>query len=128
MRATVLFLVLFTNAIFAETNEFDIHARLFVDGRLVSTPRVLALPGESAELSTMSDTVPDKIDVRIVATDDNDKSEDGIFLKFNVYYRRGNRIIEASPAILVKPGVPTTVTLADKKGADVKLEVSAVRF
>jgi hypothetical protein len=110
----------------AATAQFDLQAQLIVDGKLVATPRVLALPGEAAELSSMTDTSHDKLKIRITASDDGGKIPGGIAMQFEIYYRKGKKIVEADPEIVAKPGEQTSIFIGKKK--DVELKIKAVRM
>jgi hypothetical protein len=130
MRLLFTFLLLFLAplAASAATTEYDIQAQLFVEGKLVASPRLLTVPGEPAELSQMTDTSKDKIRIRIIATDDSHKIENGIALKFEIYYRKGKKIVESSPEITAKPGEQNTLDIGKANHQNVELKVRAIRI
>ena len=129
MKLLVLFFAFLTSLFsFAATQSYQITTKFFVDGKLVSSPRITTLPGEAAEVSQHSDDSPDNIKIKVIATDlSNDKVKDGILMKFDIVYQNGARILKASPEILAASGSDADITIGDKKG-EIQLKVTAIRL
>src|SRR5258707_908767 len=97
--------VLTSTAVFAVPKHYRINSQLFIDGKLVSSPQVIANAGEPAEIMQVSENPHKEVKMKVVATSlSNENIRDGILLKFDVEYISGSRTVKSSPQILAKSG------------------------
>lgn len=123
MKGFILLAVTFFSVTAFANNRYKINAKIFVDGKLVSTPQLIVNEGELAEMDI------DHVKFKVLATDVADeKVKDEILMKLNVEYNSDSRQIVAAPQILAKAGSEATIRLADRHGnRDAQMKVVASR-
>lgn len=121
-------LALCASVTFASTKHFRIAAEIYVDGKLVSTPRVVTNADESAEINSVSENPHQELKLKVVASDDTTKVRDGIRMKFDVEYFDGFKTVKSSPKIVAKPGSESTIYVGNSKLAQgVEMKFVATR-
>lgn len=111
---------------FAEGSHYKIMAQLFVRGRLVSTSQLLINEGEEAQVNTVSENPHREVKFNVVAFEaTSDRVKEAILLKFEMEYFNGVKTRKASPEILAKAGVESTISMGDK-AANRKMEMKVI--
>ena len=105
---------------------YDLQMELTIDGKHVSSPRVLVKPGETASVTQQSET--DNSFIEVVATEGTLQNHSGILMKFVVgtIDKDGKRTIVSHPEILAKENEPATITVGQKNGSPEELSLSVV--
>lgn len=130
MKALVFVVTILSSPlVFATVQHYQIDSKIFVDGKLVSSPRVITNANEVAEISQVSENSKNELRMRVVASDmTNEHVKDGILMKFDVSYTINGRTIKSSPQILAKTGQPASIEVGDETGKPaMKIELTATR-
>lgn len=127
MKLLGLILVMISCSAFAATNGYDLKMDLSINGKHVSSPRVIVKAGEMATVNQKKDTQESFIEV--IATEGKVQNNKGIMMNFTVGYigKNGERIIVSKPQILAKENEPALITVGEKDGTELSLSVIAQR-
>lgn len=128
MKALFFLIALVTAPIaFAATQHYQLDSKVFVDGKLISSPRLTVYANEAAEIKQHLDSPASELRMKVIASDvTNENVQNGILMKFDVSYLTGGRTIKSSPQIIAKAGEPATIEVGNKERT-VKIEVIATR-
>jgi len=89
-----------------------ISAKLFINGKLISSPKIITIAGETAEISQISEEHQSIYRMKVLATNASDeKIKDGILMKFDIEANDGTSIIKSTPQVLTKIGSEATITV-----------------
>jgi hypothetical protein len=130
MNGFILSLIACLNATaFASTNQYRIETRLFVDGKLISSPQIVTRENEAAEISETNENPRNQVKIKVVASDVSDERvKDEVLMKFDVEYASDHRWVKSAPQVLAKPGSEATIRVADRQGdRDVQMKVIVTR-
>lgn len=118
-----------TLAAFAAPTTYHIHSQVFIDGKLISSPRIVTLAGEAAEITQTGDNQTDKFSLKVTPENiSNNEIKDGILMKFDIEYTYGSRSIKSSPQVITKSGSEASVSIGKIQGKEeVLLKVTATR-
>ncbi len=85
--------------------------------------------GLPAEVSQVSEDSKEKMNMKVIVSDlSNEKIKDGILMKFDIEYSRGDQTIRSSPEILAKSGSEAMVSVGKTQTQEeVTLKVIATR-
>lgn len=127
MRLVIVVLAFISSSAFALTNGYDLKIDLSMNGKHISSPRVIAKAGETASISQKTDTEESFIEV--VATEGSIQNHNGILMNFvvGVIDKNGQRVIKAKPQILAKENETAQITVAEEDGNQLSLSVTATR-
>ncbi len=127
MKMLVTVLAFVGSSAFAATNGYDLKMDLSLNGKHVSSPRVIVKAGETATVTQKTDTEESFIEV--VATEGSIQNHEGILMNFvvGVIGKNGERTIKAKPQVLAKENEPALITVGEKNGEEVSLSVVANR-
>lgn len=108
---------------------FKVNAEVFIDGKLVSSPKFVVGPNESAEMEVKSDNPKTAFKMKILASDfSSEKIPDGIDLKMEVGYKTMHSHYSANPRAIVAPGRPGTVTIGSSNSETLEIRILAERL
>lgn len=128
MKGLILLAVTFFSATAFASHRYKISAKIFVAGKLISTPQMLINEGEPAEMEIGDAQAHDRIKLKILATDVADeKVKDEILMKMNVEYTSPSHQIITAPQILAKPGAEATIRIGARRDIDAQMKVVASR-
>ena len=129
MKALVFVIAMLAAPIaFATAQQYQLDSKVFVNGKLISSPRLTTNANESAEITQHSDIPISDLRMKVIASDmTNENVKNGILMKFDVSYLVNGRTIKSTPQILAKAGEPATIEVGDK-GSTMKIEVTATRI
>ena len=127
MKMLVMVLAFVGSSAFAATNGYDLKMDLSLNGKHISSPRVIVKAGETATVTQKTDTEENFIEV--VATEGSIQKHKGILMNFvvGVIGKNGERTIKAKPQVLAKENEPAQITVGEKNGEEVSLSVVANR-
>lgn len=127
MKLLGLALILVGSSAFASTNGYDLKMDLSMNGKHVSSPRIILKAGEKGTINQKTDTEESFIEV--VATEGQVQNNKGIMMNFTVGYigKNGERTIVSKPQILAKENEPALITVGEKDGTELSLSVVAKR-
>lgn len=127
MKMLVMVLAFVGSSAFAATNGYDLKMDLSLNGKHISSPRVIVKAGETATVTQKTDTEESFIEV--VATEGSIQNHKGILMNFvvGVIGKNGERTIKATPQVLAKENEPAQITVGEKNGEEVSLSVVAKR-
>lgn len=127
MKLLGLALLMVGSSAFASTNGYDLKMDLSMNGKHVSSPRIIVKAGEKGTINQKTDTEESFIEV--VATEGQVQNNKGIMMNFTVGYigKNGERTIVSKPQILAKENEPAQITVGEKDGTELSLSVVAKR-
>ncbi len=119
----ILFLATSSPA-FAASTAYDLRMDLALDGKHVSSPRVIVKEGESATVTQEIDSQTQFIEV--IATPGKIQKHAGILMKFIIgtIGPNGERTILAKPQVLATEGKPARITQNNSKSGAEQLSLS----
>ncbi|MFN7728293.1 MAG: hypothetical protein ACK5P7_03980 [Bdellovibrio sp.] len=127
MKLLGLALIMVGNSVFASTNGYDLKIDLSMNGKQVSTPRLILKAGEVGKINQSTDG--EKSFIEVVATEGQVQKHKGILMNFTVGHisKNGERTIVSKPQILAKENEPASITISEKDGTEISLSVLAKR-
>lgn len=104
-------------------DQIRVEAQLLVNGKVVSSPRIVTVAGERAEISQRG--LKDQIRMGVTPTPSNSKMDE-IVLDMDIKFVSGERVIHSSPQVYVKAGVDAVMTLEESSATEkIQLKVMA---
>lgn len=127
MKLVAIVLAFICSSAFASTNGYDLKMDLSLNGKHVSSPRLIVKAGETASISQKTDTEESFIEV--VATEGSIQNHQGILMNFivGVIDQNGQRVIKAKPQILANENEAAQITVGENNGDEISLSVVATR-
>ncbi len=118
---TKLLLVAFTFfgfSAFANPQVYDLKMELFINGKHISSPRIITRGNETASISQKTDTEESFIDV--IATEGEIDGNKGILMNFVVGLigKDGKRKILSNPRILTRENEKAEIKVGNNRDAD----------
>lgn len=93
----------------AASAHYKIAAKIFIDGKYVSSPTIVTNGDEEAEISQGTDDSVNRLTLTIKASDEsNEVTTDGIRLKMTLHYQSASRTLVSAPDLVVQPGHEVT--------------------
>lgn len=124
----LIFCFFIASSAFASTNGYDLKMEVSMNGKHVSSPRVITKEGETASIT--QDSNGNKMFVEVVATEKPTDNKKAIHMNFVVgtISPTGEKKIEATPQIITMENEKATISVGNKKGkSDFSLTVIAKR-
>lgn len=119
LRSFLIAIAVFSQAVFAAKDQIKVEAQLLVNGKVMSSPKIVALAGEPASVST------NHMRMNVTAKPADVKMEDFV-LDMYFKYVYGDRTIESSPQVYLKAGQEAIMTLEESSaGEKIQLRVNA---
>lgn len=127
MKLVAIVLAFIGSSAFASTNGYDLKMDLSLNGKHVSSPRLIVKAGETAYINQKTDTEESFIEV--VATEGSIQNHQGILMNFivGVIDQNGQRVIKAKPQILANENEAAQITVGENNGDEISLSVVATR-
>jgi type II secretory pathway component GspD/PulD (secretin) len=121
-------IALFSSSAFATSAGYEMKMDLSINGKLVSSPRVIALAGEKASVTQRLEKSKNGTFIEVVATEDQGEFK-GILMKFVVgtIDRDGKKTILATPSIIATENEKAEVSVSDNGKQEYALSVIASR-
>lgn len=102
--------------------------QVYVDGALISSPKIISNSGETAKITQVSENPHRELSVKVVATEAPSSSANAILMKFDVSYVANGKTVKASPQIIARAGEPASIEVGPVAGKpEMKLTVTATR-
>lgn len=126
MKLLGIALLVTTSSAFASSNAYDLKMDLSINGKHVSSPRVIVKEGEPATIAQK--TGAEEQFIEVVATEGSVHSHKGILMKFTVgtIGKNGERIIVSKPQILAKEGESAKITESDTNTGKEHISLSVI--
>lgn len=102
-----------------------ISSSIFVDGKLVSKPRISVLAGEAATVTQSDAKHMNSTSLKVVATESdipNMPNSKGILLNMDVYTKRNGHEIRSTPQLVLQEGRTGSIEIVDDDGKSLKIE------
>jgi type II secretory pathway component HofQ len=127
MKLAVIVLIFVGSYAFAGASGYDLKIDLAVNGKIVSSPRILVKAGEMGTIVQKNDA--EESFVEVIATEGTINNHSGILMNFNIGFidKNGKRNISSSPQILATENKPAQITVGEKNGTVMSLSVVAHR-
>lgn len=127
MKLVALVLAFLCSPAFASTVSYDLKMELSINGKPVSSPRLIVKSGEMGSISQTADTEESFIEV--IATEGQVQGHKGIMMNFTIGYigKNSDRTIVSKPQILAKENEPALITVGEKDGTELSVSVVAKR-
>lgn len=112
---------------FASTGGYDLKMDLSLNGKLVSSPRMIVKAGEKAMITQSNNSEESFIEV--TAKEGPIQNHKGILMNFVVgtVGKDGKRTVLSEPQILAKENEPAQITVDEANGSKMSLSVVAKR-
>jgi hypothetical protein len=125
----LLTLTLLVPAAMAAPKQYQVATQIYIDGKLVSAPRIAVTENIFAEVSQVAEDSPNHLTLKILASEMSTETvKDGIMLKMDLDYASDGRTVKSSPKLLAEAGKEATVQIAYGPGKhEVQLKVKAIR-
>lgn len=113
------------SAFAATTNGYDLKMDLSLNGKHISSPRVIVKESETATITQKTDT--EETFIEVVAAEREIQNHKGILMKFTVgtISKDGQRTIISKPQILANENEKAQITVG-KSGGSVNLSLSVL--
>lgn len=127
MKLVAIVLAFISGSAFGSTKGYDLKMDLSLNGKHVSSPRLIVKAGETATITQKTQTEESFIEV--IATEGSIQNHQGILMNFivGVIDHNGQRVIKAKPRILAKENEAAQITVGGNNGDEVSLSVVANR-
>ena len=124
MKTLFLIAILLGTSALAREKGYDLKIKLAINGKLVSSPRMIVREGEKAIISQKTEREESFIEV--IATEGASQGHKGIMMNFKVgrISKNGQRIIISNPQVLVRENKTATFMVSDDKNEKEKLSLS----
>lgn len=106
-----------------DKNYFKITTKIIVDGKLVSSPQILAK--ENQEASIIISNNSQGLKMKLVAN--NDAKNNGIDINYDIEYKNGKDEMRANPHMIVMPNQEGVIRIASDSGHSYEMKVIAER-
>jgi hypothetical protein len=127
-KITTLICILVGSSAFASTNGYDLKMELSMNGKHVSSPRVITKEGETASIT--QDSNGEKIFMDVIATEKPTDNKQAILMKFVVgtISATGEKKIVSTPQIIALENQKAEIKVGNQPGKeDLALSVIATR-
>ena len=96
--------------------KYEISSKLFINGKLVSQPVMLAEAGQAAEISQTTENSLDQVKLKVVANDvvNGKQSDQSVQMKFDISYLSESQKVEAKPQIVALLGEEASISSYDE--------------
>lgn len=121
---------LLSSTAFAASTGYDLNLELSINGKHISSSRIVALAGEKASITQRMENSKDGNFIEVVATEGEIQGKKGILMNFVVgtIDRDGKKTILARPSILSTENQKAEMTVSEENNKDsVSLSVVAQR-
>jgi hypothetical protein len=96
---------------------YEIDAKVFVNGSLVSSPKIITQDGRAAEIQTVNEFPPGTIKVKALPRDTSTRdARKNVQLNMEIGYKNGSQDLKYTPEIKTKLGTEVTAIQKDKDG------------
>ncbi len=128
MKLAFVFFMFLSTAAMASTAGYDLKMDLSLNGKNVSSPRVVVKAGEMASITQTSEKGEASSFIEVVVSEGEIKNHKGILIKFKVgsISKTGERTVLSEPQILAKENEPAKVTVSNKEGGIEQISLSVV--
>lgn len=117
-------LLVMSGSAFASSTAYDLRMNLAIDGKHVSSPRVIVKEGASATITQEIDS--QKQFIEVIATESKIQKQAGVRMKFviGLIGANGERTILARPQVIATEGKPAQITQNDTLSGEERLSLS----
>jgi hypothetical protein len=106
---TAALIFLFSLASWAAPQAYRIETQLFIDGKLISTPRIGTILGEEASIKQTSED-DQHMEMKVTA---KEQANSMVLIKVDFDYSNGSQTIKATPHLLANAGEEATVEVGE---------------
>lgn len=126
MKILICFLMFISmQAALAARPRIDVKTELLVNGKVVASPRIIAVSGESAEITQGARNSKDRMRMKILAKPTSEKTDE-IMVDMDLEYTVGDRRLHSTPQVFARAGQQATLTLEEStKEEKIQLKITA---
>lgn len=107
---------------------FNVQSKLYVDGRLVSSPRIVTRANQKASIDFSEQKNKEFLKMELIARDEPKTDHtNSIKINFDIVYKLGNENMHSKPRLVVLPGQMAIVKFKTESGHIFELQVIAAR-
>jgi hypothetical protein len=107
---------------------YHIQSKIYLDKKLVASPRIMTRANQRASISLSKKDSPDNLTLSLVASDAaKTKKGEPIRIKFDVRYANGKEKLHSNPQIIVLPNQMGGLSFSSDKGHVFEVQVIATR-
>jgi len=81
-----------------QAQSFTISSQIYIDGKLVSSPKIIAHPDQKALVTIFNKANQDKLTMALIASNTDNQA---INLSYDIQYHLGNSTIHVAPKLIV---------------------------
>lgn len=111
-----------------ERDQFKVSAKIFVDGRHVSSPTIVTVEGEEASISQVRDDGSDALHMELIATNEPGAAPGAIRLEMRVRSEREGRVVDSRPTLILSENREGTVEVGSRNGPTFSMNVTVDRI
>lgn len=109
-------------------DQFKISAKVFVDGRHISSPTIVTVEGEEASISQVREDGTDALHMEVVARNEPGAAPGAIRLEMRVRSERDGRVVDSRPMLVLAENREGTIEVGSQDGPAFAMKVSVDRL
>lgn len=113
-----------TDGIIMEKSIFKITSKIFIDGKLVSSPQIVAHVNQKASITLSNKNENQSLMVALIA---KDFAKDNIRVNYNIQYNNGNEKMQSKPEMILVPNQEGVIRISSDFGHSYEMKVIAER-
>ena len=125
MKSIFAVAFLFSSVSFATTSGYELKVDLSIDGKLISSPRIITIAGEKASISQRIEKSKNGTFIEVIAKDVPDSVPNAIRMDFVVgtIDHDGKKTVLATPSIITLENEKAMIETTEDNGKSVALSV-----
>lgn len=117
-----------TSGIADKKTVFDITSKIFIDGKLIASPRIVAHANQPESISTFNKNGTEGLRIKVIARNVTmPGNQNAIGMNFDVQYKNGEEKMHAKPVFLLGSNQEGSIKFSSKTGHVYKIYALAKR-
>lgn len=117
-----------TSGITGKESLFDITSRIFIDGKLVSSPRIISRTNQFASIFISNKSGTDSLRIGLLARDATAPGiKDAIAINFDFQYKNGEEKMHSKPEFVLAPNQEGSIKISSDSNHSYEMQVVAKR-
>ncbi len=101
--------VALNSGVVANKPVYDVRSKIYIDGKLVSSPRIMMVANSPAMIFFEDKDKHEKLNIKLIA---KNARQHGILLNYDVQYHAGNQHLSSKPQFILLPNKEGKLTLS----------------
>jgi len=117
-----------TSGITEKKSSFNILSKIFLDGELISSPRIVIMANQPASIEIGNKDRSQDLRIKLVSKDATMSGiKNAISISYDIRYQNGEEKMHSKPQIIIAPGQEGRVSLSSDSGHTYEMRVVAER-